>query len=125
MNLAVRHLEEKEQVLPKKQSRVQKSANSEGLPQRRITKGEKILWFGAGMLIVALTLIIVSYQARLFFLNGSIQNLQNKVAVQAKINQQLKVEQTNLSSPERIMKYAKEKLGLNLNIKNVKVISDR
>ncbi|MTT32010.1 cell division protein FtsL [Terrilactibacillus sp. BCM23-1] len=125
MNLAARHLEEKEQVQPKRSSRVQKSAYSEGLPQRRITKGEKILWFGAGMLIVALTLIIVSYQARLFFLNGSIQNLQDKVAGQAKINQQLKVEQTNLSSPERIMKYAKEKLGLNLNIKNVKVISDR
>lgn len=114
---SARHLEEKEQAGIVKQHQEQTITI-----RRRISKGEKLLWSLAGLVILFLAIMIVSNQAKLFVAEKDMNHLQNQVDQQARTNQQLKAETADLSSPERIVKYAKEKLGLNLNVKNVKML---
>lgn len=120
MDQAARHLQEKEQTVTRR--RYQPEQETPVLPKRKVTKGEKMLWVLGGVMILFLSVFIISNQAHIFTTSRAIDNLENKVSDQTKINQQLQVEVTELNAPERIMAYAKKKLGLNLDIKNVKVL---
>lgn len=89
---------------------------------RHITKGEKTLWVAAGVVFFALAICIVANQAALFSVSKDVTVLQNKLENQQRVTQQLKSESDSLSSPERIVKYAENELGLKLNIDNIKVL---
>lgn len=109
--------------LEKEQSESRKQVHEQTITiRRRISKGEKLLWSLAGLAVLFLAIVMVSNQAKLFVAEKNLNHLQDQVDQQARTNQQLKAESADLSSPERIVKYAKEKLGLNLNIKNVKML---
>nr|WP_239549038.1 cell division protein FtsL [Scopulibacillus daqui] len=90
--------------------------------KRKITRGEKCLWTIGAVIIFALAITIVSNQAKLYNSSRAASDLQDKLDHQSKINNQLKEQVNQLSSPQRIMTYAKDKLGLKLNINNVKVL---
>ncbi|MFC7392454.1 cell division protein FtsL [Scopulibacillus cellulosilyticus] len=120
MNQAARNLNQTDHVVQRErndQQSVQRVSD-----KRKITKGEKCLWTMAAFLIFALAITIVSNQAKLYTTTRAASDLQGKIDQQSKINNQLKEQVSQLSSPERIMAYAKDKLGLKLNIKNVKVL---
>ncbi|TGB00197.1 cell division protein FtsL [Sporolactobacillus shoreae] len=89
---------------------------------RRITKGEKLLWVLAGTAVFLFAALMVTNQARLYMTSRDIQVLQDKLSNQSKVTQQLKADSDSLSSPDRIVKFAETKLGLKLDINNVKVL---
>lgn len=92
-------------------------------PKRRLfTKGEIVIFTAGVLMIMAMAAFVVAGQAKLFTASSSVSQLQNKIEATAKVNNQLQVQKTELSSPERIMKYAKEHLGLTLNADRVKVV---
>ncbi|MFT8361748.1 MAG: cell division protein FtsL [Sporolactobacillus sp.] len=117
MSQTERVLNGQEWIAPKKQVRQEPVV----LP-RHVTKGEKILWMLAAFIIFGLAMAIVSGQARLFSTSRDIAVLQNKLDNQQKITQQLKSESDSLGSPERIVQFAEKELGLQLNVKNIKVL---
>lgn len=119
MSQTARHLREKEPVIER--SYEPRHVQQE-LPQRRITVGEKVIWSAGFLVVLVLAVFIVSNQAQLFKNSRDIGQLQQKMDKQEKVNQQLNVQVTELSAPERIISFAKNKLGLNLNVKNVKVL---
>ncbi len=119
MSQTARQLREKEPVIER---HYEPGQDHQALPQRRITAGEKILWSAGGLIILVLAIFIVSNQANLFAHSRDIGQLQEKMDTQSKVNQQLSVQVTELSAPERIISYAKNKLGLKLDVKNVKVL---
>ncbi|WP_158077186.1 cell division protein FtsL [Caenibacillus caldisaponilyticus] len=90
-------------------------------PKKRITKGEKLLWSLALVVVMALSLAIISMQARIYIANRAINDAEAKIEKATEENQRLTVEKTKLSDPKRLMEYAK-KHGYSLNINNVKVI---
>lgn len=89
---------------------------------KRVTKGEKLLWTMGVAIMMALAIAIVSTQASIHAASGEVQELQSKIEKVQKTNRQLHVEVTKLSNPERIRRIAKEKLGLELNAENVKLL---
>ncbi|MFT8317223.1 MAG: cell division protein FtsL [Sporolactobacillus sp.] len=89
---------------------------------RHITRGEKALWTFASVILFTLAICMVANQATLFSVSRDVAKLQNNLENQQKVTQQLKSESDSLSSPERIVKYAENELGLKLNINNIKVL---
>lgn len=89
---------------------------------RRISKGEKLLWIMAGAVLFLLAACIVANQAKLFLVSKDVQKLQSHADTQAKTVQQLKTEKDSLSSPERIVRFAEEKLNLKLDVNKIKVL---
>ncbi|TCP29084.1 cell division protein FtsL [Scopulibacillus darangshiensis] len=118
MNQTARHLTEGEQVVTRRHYQQETPV----LPKRTVTKGEKLLWSIGALVVMVLAILIVSNQAKLFSASSDISGLENKLDTQSKVNHQLKVEVTELAAPERIIQYAKDKLGLKLDVKNVKVL---
>lgn len=89
---------------------------------RHITKGEKLLWVAAGFMFFFLAAMIITNQARLYSTSGSIQDLHNQLGNHQKAVQQLQSQADSLSSPDRIVQFAEQNLGLKLNINNIKVL---
>lgn len=87
------------------------------------TLGEKVL-FGAflGMVLIGAIFILSNY-VKLYEVNRDIQAIEVKLNEQQKVNNDLLIQQKELSNPERIWSKAKE-LGLTLNPNNVKGVQD-
>ncbi|MCI1881713.1 MAG: cell division protein FtsL [Sporolactobacillus sp.] len=89
---------------------------------RPVTRGEKILWAVAFIVVFLIALCMVANQTRLYQASQDIQKLQGKLDEQSSVYQQLKAEADHLDSPERIVRFAEKELGLKLDIKNIKVL---
>ncbi|KPL61222.1 cell division protein FtsL [Rossellomorea vietnamensis] len=111
------------------QQNVEKSYQSvQAKPQRLneerrygITPGEKILVAIFAMVFCFLAVQIVSTQAAIYDANKEVQQVETTIEKQEKLNTDLKLQVSELSTYERILEKAKE-LGLNLKEKNVKVV---
>ncbi|WP_243386726.1 cell division protein FtsL [Bacillus kexueae] len=117
-NLAVK-------IQERKQNEQSKQVQQKVVVQKRplFTLGEKML-FGMFMMIVVFgAVFILSNQVKLYEVNKDIQALEAKVNEQQKVNNDLLIQQDELSNPERIWAKAKE-LGLTLNPNNVKGVQD-
>jgi cell division protein FtsL len=87
------------------------------------TPGEAILWTVFAALVCFASVQIVSNEAAIYEINKDIQNTEKKIQEQKKVNGDLEMQVSELSTYERIWEKAKE-LGLKLNENNVKVVQD-
>lgn len=90
----------------------------------RITKGEVFLLTFLCLIFFAVSVLVVSNYAAIHSLNREVHALESEIENKQRVNDDLKLQVTELSEPDRIMKIAKEKLGLTLNENNVKVIGN-
>lgn len=90
----------------------------------RITKGEVILLSLLAAAIFIASLFVLSNYSTIQSLNRDVHALQTEIDKHVSANEDLQLQVTELSEPDRILLIAKEKLGLSLNEKNVKVITD-
>ncbi|WP_066066510.1 cell division protein FtsL [Neobacillus soli] len=89
-----------------------------------LTPGEKIIGVAfAGMVCLGAVQLITN-QTKIYEVNKSIQNVEAKVNEQQKVNSDLRVQVSELSSYERIKREA-EKMGLEWNGTNVKDVAGR
>ncbi|MCM3600288.1 cell division protein FtsL [Robertmurraya korlensis] len=88
-----------------------------------LSPGEKILGVTFCAAICFGAVHIISNQAAIYELNKDIQNTSVKLEDQQKINNDLRMQVGELSTPDRIRSMA-EKLGLKLNDNNVKVVQE-
>lgn len=124
-NLAVKVREHQEKPLKrKKKIIVKKTTNKTAQLQSdsKVTYGEKILWMILIIIVTVMTLFLVKNVTEIYALNRDIHSIRGEVEEQKKENYQLKVEVSQLSQPERIMKIATEQLGMVLNNDKVKVV---
>lgn len=92
--------------------------------RRKITPGEKLI---AGLFIAFvcfMSIKIISTQASIYFINKDIHGLETSIQTKKKVNDDLKMQVSDMSTYERIWKKAKE-LGLKLNENNVKVVEEK
>lgn len=87
-----------------------------------LTKGEKLLYSVASILILCAGIYTVSYSSATDSLNRELQQLESKVQTQQVKNEGLSYEVRELSRPERITKIAKEN-GLKVQDAKVKKAS--
>jgi cell division protein FtsL len=95
-------------------------------PARRtsiLTPGEKIMMFVFGAIVCFGATFMVSKQAAIYEVNKEIQIIEGNIQEQQKINSDLEVQISELSTYERI-KQVTEKLGLTLNENNVKGVEN-
>ncbi|SFL58563.1 cell division protein FtsL [Salibacterium qingdaonense] len=88
----------------------------------RVTKGEKVIVMAMLAAFIAGCLILVSNYAGIYGQQQEIANLNQSISQQTETNQSLEQEVSELSAPERIMHYAKDELGMELDDKQVQVI---
>ncbi|KMY53532.1 hypothetical protein AC623_05640 [Bacillus sp. FJAT-27231] len=89
--------------------------------KRLFTPGEKVLFLLFAVMICFLGAKVVSTQAALYEVNKDIQDVEQQIKDQKKVNHDLKAQVSEESTYERIWKRAKE-LGLNLSEQNIKVV---
>ncbi|RFU71171.1 cell division protein FtsL [Peribacillus saganii] len=89
----------------------------------KISFGEMTLLLVLALLIAAVGVKIVSNQSAIYDTNKEIQKIEGSIDEQVKINNDLEVQVSELSTYERIWKKAAE-LGLMLNENNVKVVQE-
>jgi cell division protein FtsL len=98
-------------------------------PKKKILKkawfspGEKILGLVFGAVVCIGAVQIISNQADIYKVNKEIQVTQASIQEQQKVNSDLEVQVSELSMYERIKEKA-EKLGLEFNENNVKVVQE-
>ncbi|WP_062197764.1 cell division protein FtsL [Massilibacterium senegalense] len=124
-NLAVKVREQQEhprkrkrRIIVKKTEQPAKQIHTEG----KRTLGEKILWLSLLSVVTVMTLFLVHNVTQMYALNRDIHTLRAEVDGQNKTVDQLKVEVSQLSQPERIITIATEQLGMVLNNEKVKVV---
>ncbi|WP_409292115.1 cell division protein FtsL [Peribacillus sp. SCS-37] len=88
-----------------------------------ITFGEKILLVVFALLVAGAGIKIIANQSAVYSVNKEIQQVEGSIDNQKKVNGDLKVQVSELSTYERVKKKAAE-LGLKLNQNNVKVVQD-
>jgi cell division protein FtsL len=86
-----------------------------------LSPGERVLFFAFGILVCIGAAFIVSKQAAIYEANKEIQLVESSIQEQQKVNRDLEMQISELSTYERIWEKAKE-LGLTLNENNVKVV---
>lgn len=91
--------------------------------RKRITKGEKALWVLGLITIFALCIVIVSNETALYNETKQVNQLENQIEQVSSTNTGLETQVSQLSAPERIIQYAENKLGMTLNVNNVKVVN--
>ncbi|WP_442599403.1 cell division protein FtsL [Neobacillus sp. D3-1R] len=101
---------------------------SQGLKPKKdkqswLTPGEKILGVFFGAIVCFGAVQMVSAQASIYEVNKDIQTIETNINEQKKVNNDLKMQVSELSTYERIWEKARE-LGLKLNENNVKVVQD-
>lgn len=89
----------------------------------KLAIGEVALICGLALIVAFIGAKIISNQASIYEVNKEIQLAEASVQEQVKVNEGLKVQIKELSSPDRILKKAAE-LGLMLNEKNVKGVQE-
>lgn len=107
-----------------KQTYVQQPQAQPRIRTSRVTKGEKFLWVFASLLLIAGAIYMVSNYASIYKVNTSIQSVDNSINYEKKVVDDLNQQKIELSDPTRIMDIAKNKLGMELNDKNVKVLDN-
>jgi cell division protein FtsL len=85
--------------------------------------GEKILGLMFGALICVGSVQIISNQASIYNINKDIQERESAISEQQKVNGDLEVQVSEMSTYERIKEKA-SKLGLQFNENNVKVVQE-
>ncbi len=124
-SLAVKVREQQEHPIKRKRRIIVKKTEQ---PAKQIhteskrTLGEKILWFSLLSVVTVMTLFLVHNVTEMYALNRDIHTLRAEVDGQNKKVDQLKVEVSQLSQPERIITIATEQLGMVLNNEKVKVV---
>lgn len=88
----------------------------------RVTKGEKIIYSFFGLGLILASLFVVSFSSKTDTLNREIQVLEKDVYNQKLENEALQYEKSELSSPDRITKIAREN-GLKIQDAKVKRIT--
>ncbi|WP_423409954.1 cell division protein FtsL [Heyndrickxia sp. MSNUG] len=88
-----------------------------------LTPGEKIMMFVFGVMVCFGATFMVSKQAAIYEVNKDIQVIEGNIEEQQKVNSDLEVQVSELSTYERIKKVT-EKLGLTLNEDNVKGVEN-
>lgn len=119
-NVAYQIRERREQ---RQQERVNKSSTVI-VEKGRITKGEVMLLTFLALIFFVVSVLVINNYAKIHSLNREVHALESEIENKQRINDDLKLQVTELSEPDRIMKIAKEKLGLTLNENNVKVIGN-
>jgi cell division protein FtsL len=89
-----------------------------------LTPGEKVLGVLFGLMVCFLAVQMISAQASLYEINKEIVSLDVAVGEQEKVNNDLRMLVSELSTYERIWEKARE-LGLKLNENNVKVVHEK
>lgn len=89
-----------------------------------LTPGEKIMGVAFAGLICFGAVHLISNQAQIYEINQDIQAIETQVKEQQKVNSDLEVQVSELSTYERIYEKAKQ-MGLVLNENNVKVVQER
>lgn len=102
----------------------QRQVNQETSPRRRITSGERLLYFVTLIGLVLATYLVISNYAAIYIANNEIYSLQKSINTQTISNEALQLQVTELSAPERILEIATEELGMTLDDKNVKVVKN-
>lgn len=92
--------------------------------KNRISSGEKFLYFTTVIGVVFATYLVISTYAAIYITNNEIHTLERSINNQVTNNEALQLQVTELSAPDRILQIATEKLGMTLNDKNVKVVSN-
>ncbi|WP_318999832.1 cell division protein FtsL [Mesobacillus sp. S13] len=105
------------------QRTVQSPATSPARRNSILTPGEKILMFVFGAIVCFGATFMVSKQAAIYEVNKEIQIIEGNIQEQQKINSDLEIQISELSTYERI-KQVTEKLGLTLNEDNVKGVEN-
>ncbi|WP_312469193.1 cell division protein FtsL [Neobacillus sp.] len=117
-NLA-RNIERQQQVeqTVKKQSQLK-------IKTSWLTPGEKIIGIAFAGLVCFGSVHLISNQAKIYNVNRDIQTVEGRVNEIQKVNNDLKVQVSEMSTYERIKAKA-EKMGLVFNENNVKVVQER
>jgi cell division protein FtsL len=89
-----------------------------------LTPGERVLVFAFGVMVCIGGSFMVSKQAAIYDVNKDIQLVENSIQEQQKVNTDLEMQISELSTYERIKEQA-EKLGLTFNEDNVKVVREQ
>jgi cell division protein FtsL len=89
-----------------------------------LTPGEKIIGVVFTGLVCFGAVHLISNQAEIYQVNRDIQEIQASIKEQEKVNSDLKVQVSELSTYERIWEKAKQ-MGLVLNENNVKVVHEK
>ncbi|MDQ0299035.1 cell division protein FtsL [Salibacterium salarium] len=88
----------------------------------KISKGEKVIFSAMIIAVLIASVFVVTNYANIYTQEREISNLNQSINEQTEMNRSLELEVSELSSPDRIMYYAKEELGMELDDKQVKVI---
>lgn len=89
-----------------------------------LTPGEKIIGIVFTGMVCFGAVHLISNQSKIYEVNKDIQKVEAKINEQQKVNRDLQVQVSELSSYERIFKKAKE-MGLFINENDVKVVQKR
>jgi cell division protein FtsL len=90
----------------------------------KITPGEKGLGLIFGAMVCFGAFHMISAQASIYEVNKDIVSMEKTIGEQKKVNNDLKMQVSELSTYERIWEKARD-LGLKLNENNVKVVRDK
>ena len=117
-NLA-RSLQQQKQHEGHKQ--VQKQHKADKKSKFLLTPGEKVLGLAFAGMVCFGAIHMISNQSEIYQVNKQIQQVQSSIKEQQKVNSDLNVRVSELSTYERILAKAK-KMGLVLNENNVKIV---
>jgi cell division protein FtsL len=118
MSLAAPNLRENERVRRHRNEAIE--VDVQPIPRKRITTGEKTLWVMGIIAIFVMCLTIVGNEAAIYNGTRQIDQIQTQLDRTVSTNSGLKTQVTQLQAPERIIQFAKDKLGMTLNVNNVK-----
>lgn len=113
--------------LEQQQQQVQQEIHKQKKAKDRkawFTPGEKLIGLAFAGMVCLGAVQIISTQAKIYKVNSDIQNVQASIKDQQKVNGDLKVQVSELSTYQRISDKAK-KMGLELNENNVKVVQGK
>lgn len=100
---------------------IQKQQRTEKKSLLWLTPGEKVLGLAFAGMVCFGAIHIISNQSHIYQVNKQILQVQSSIKEQQKVNSDLNVQVSELSTYERILAKAK-KMGLVLNENNVKVV---
>lgn len=118
-NSAAKHLETYSQPV-EQQTNVTKSVSIPKI-KKGITPGEGILLVLFLVFFAVISTQVVAVSSSVYETNAAIQETKSEIAAQEKVNTDLKIEVSELSTYERIWEKAKAS-GLEINENNVKVV---
>ena len=92
------------------------------MKKKRITTGEKLLWFTSLSCIAIMLLVEVFARANVGNLNMSVEKLKYQIQEQEKKNESLQMQVSELTSYDKIKDIVKE-MGLAYNNENIIVVT--